>query len=346
MEALVIGGTRNLGPPLVSSLVDQGYRVTVFHRGQTQASLPASVRQVYGDRSDEHQLSNACAGRDFDIVIDTTLYTGPDALAAARIFHSKVGRYVMLSTGQAYLVRLGLSRPFLEKDYSGPVMPAPENAFDQGDWRYGIDKRAAEDALMRAHQQRGFPVTMLRLPMVNSERDHFHRIEGYLARLGDGGAILVPDGPHLKLRHVYGGDVVRAIVQLAASDTGHGQAYNLSQDEEVTIEELLGVLARIAGAELRLVKVPRKRLESEALLPACSPFSGLWMSNLDNGRSRRELGVTYTPLEKYLSHLVDHFRSRQCAQPGYERRPLELRVAREFESRSIRLPDPQTELTQ
>ena len=57
MEALVIGGTRNLGPPLVSSLVDQGYRVTVFHRGQTQASLPGSVRQVYGDRSDEHQLS-------------------------------------------------------------------------------------------------------------------------------------------------------------------------------------------------------------------------------------------------------------------------------------------------
>jgi len=332
MEALVIGGTRNLGPPLVSSLVDRGYQVTVFHRGQTQAPLPSSVQHVYGDRSDADQLSNTVAGREFDVIIDTTLYTGDDAQAAARIFDSRVGRYIMLSTGQVYLVREGLSRPFFEKDYSGPTIPAPprENVSDYDDWLYGIDKRAAEDGLMRSYQEHGFPVTVLRLPMVNSERDHFHRLAGYLARLRDGGPILIPDGPHLNLRHVYGGDVVCAIGQLAASDIGRGEAYNLSQDEEVTIDEFLGMLARIGGADLRIVKVPRKRLESEKLLPACSPFSGRWMSNLDNGRSKRELGIIYTRLETYLSNLVHHFSSRQCTQPGYERRPLELRIADEF----------------
>lgn len=329
MEALVIGGTRNLGPPLVSSLVDRGFQVTVFHRGQTQAPLPPPVQQVYGDRSDADQLASAFAGREFDVVIDTTLYTGDDAQAATRIFDSRAGRYIMLSTGQVYLVRSGLSRPFLEKDYAGPTIPAPENSSDHEDWRYGIEKRAAEDALMLAHQEHSFPATVLRLPMVNSERDHHHRIEGYLARLRDGGPILIPDGQHLNLRHVYGGDVVSAILRLAASDTGRGDAYNLSQDEEVTIDEFLGMLARIAGGELRTVKVPRKRLESENLLPACSPFSGLWMSNLDNGRSKRELAFTYTPLEKYLPNLVGHFTSRRCTQPGYERRPLELQIASE-----------------
>ena len=332
MKALVIGGTRNLGPPLVSSLIDRGFEVTVFHRGQTQAPLPPSVERIYGDRSDAAQLEAGVGGRDFDVVIDTTLYNGADAQSAARIFHSRTGRYIMLSTGQVYLVRSGLSRPFQETDYLGPTIPAPARAADLEDWRYGIDKRAAEDALLTAHQAHGFPVTVLRLPMVNSERDHHHRLDGYLGRLGDGGPILIPDGPHLTLRHVYGGDVVRAMVSLSESSSGHGQAYNLSQDEELTIDEFLGTLARIAGAELRTVKVPRQRLEAENLLPACSPFSGLWMSNLDNARSKSELGINYTPLEIYLSKLVAHFSSRPCHQPGYQRRRLELSIAREFDA--------------
>ena len=46
---LVIGGTRNLGPGVVSSLLDRGFQVTVFHRGQTSAPLPPSVEHLYGD---------------------------------------------------------------------------------------------------------------------------------------------------------------------------------------------------------------------------------------------------------------------------------------------------------
>ena len=313
MDALVIGGTRNLGPPLVSSLVDCGFRVTVFHRGQTDGPLPSSVEHLYGDRSDPDRLASAIGSRSFDVVVDTTLYTGEDASAAARIFESRVRRYIMVSTGQVYLVRTELSRPYREEDYAGPTIPMPEDAIE--DWRYGIDKRAAEDALMLAHRERGFPVTVIRLPMVNSERDHFHRIAGYLARLRDGGPILIPDGPHLELRHVYGADVVRGIVQLAATDIGVGEAYNFSQDEEISIEDFLRLLAAIAGTEVRIVTVPRQRLESDRLLPDCSRFSGLWMSSLDNRRSKRELGMTYTPLPQYLSQLVSYLSSsvRRCS---------------------------------
>lgn len=330
VKALVIGGTRNLGPPLVSSLLERGFQVTVFHRGQTQTPLPSSVEQVYGDRTVAEQLLAALAGKSFDVIVDTTLYTGDDARATARIFQSRVGRYIMLSTGQVYLVRLGLSRPFLEKDYEGPTIPVPDNAFELEEWRYGIDKRAAEDALMLAHREFGFPITVLRLPMVNSERDHHYRIAGYLARLRDGGPILIPDGSHLRLRHVYGGDVVRAIVDLTATDYGRGEAYNLYRDEEVSIEEFLGLLASMDGAELRIACVPRERLHRDNLLPGCSPFSGAWMSNLDNRRSKQELGITYTPLREYLSRLVEYFSSRLEAPPGYARRARELEIASEL----------------
>jgi nucleoside-diphosphate-sugar epimerase len=297
MEALVIGGTRNLGPPLVSSLLDGGFEVSVFHRGQTNAVLPSSVEHLYGDRSDPERLLNAIGSRRFDMVVDTALYTGEDAVAAARIFEGRVRRYIMLSTGQVYLVRPGLSRPYREEDYAGATIPMPEDAI--GDWRYGIDKRAAEDALMLAHRERGFPATVLRLPMVNSERDHFHRIAGYLARLRDGGPILIPEGPHLTLRHVYGGDVVRGIVRLAATDVGVGEAYNLSQDEEVSIEDFLRLLATVAGTDLRIVSAPRKRLESErrfrtalrSATPGC-PLRTIGAASGNSGSPIRRLRCT------------------------------------------------------
>src|SRR5208282_5818905 len=102
MKALVIGGTRNLGPPLVSRLVDRGFRVSVFHRGQTDGPLPSSVEHLYGDRSDPDRLLSAIGSRSFDVVVDTTLYNGEDAHAAARIFESRARRYIMVSTGQVY----------------------------------------------------------------------------------------------------------------------------------------------------------------------------------------------------------------------------------------------------
>lgn len=333
MEALVIGGTRNLGPAIVSSLLDARFDVTVFHRGQTLTELPPQVERVYGDRGDATQLLALTTGKSFDIAIDTTLYTGEDAKTAARLFDSKVGRYIVLSSGQVYLVRSGLQRPYRETDYDGPLMPAPpaDHAFDYENWQYGIGKRAAEDELMRAHRERNFPVTILRLPMVNSERDHFDRILGYLIRLRDGGPILIPEGPHLRLRHVYGGDVVRAIVRLATNRLGIGEAYNLSQDEEVPIEEFLEMLAEFSGTRLRLTPVPKERLEAHNLIPDCSPFSDPWMSALDNRRSSEELGITYTPLVKYLSRLTEYFASQPRVALGYGRRALELELAARIE---------------
>lgn len=325
MDALVIGGTRNLGPGIVEELREKGFRVTVFHRGVTVTELPGDVERVHGDRAVEADLRRGQGGRDFDFVVDTTLYTGPEAEVAARVFGGRVGRYVMLSTGQVYLVRVGVERPFREEDYEGPVMAAPEGA-DYGDWLYGVEKRAAEKALFAA---RDLPVTVLRLPMVHSVRDHYQRIGAYLGRLLDGGPIVAPAGERPQLKHIYGGDVVRCIGELARGGAGVGGAYNLSQDEAPGLEEFLGELARLAGCELRLVEVERERLEAEGLLLDCSPFSGRWMSALDNGRSKRELGMRFTEWREYLPELVDGLLPQiKEAKPRYTKRALEFELSR------------------
>lgn len=109
--------------------------------------------------------------------------------------------------------------------------------------------------------------------MVNGERDHFHRIHGYLLRLQEGGPILLPATSQLPLWHVYGGDVVRAIMMLINTGLGKGRAYDLSQDATLTLEDFLALLASLAGFALRLAFFNTRWLEAHHLLPACSPFS-------------------------------------------------------------------------
>jgi nucleoside-diphosphate-sugar epimerase len=330
MRSLIIGGTRNLGPAIVQSLLSEGHEVTVFNRGQTPDDLPPEVERLHGDRSDPRQMQAALRGRNFDVVIDTTLYTGAEAERAVELFQGRVGQYIFISTGQVYLVRLGVHRPFKEADYAGPVMPEPAKAdeSEHSNWLYGFDKRQAEDVFAKAWSQYKFPFTSLRLPMVNSERDHYDRLYGYFLRLKDGGPVLVPDDGGTPVRHVFGDDVVQAIMRVIKAEKGKGEAYNIGQDESVSLDESLQMIAGLMQVPLQLRRAPRVELMQAGLLPHCSPFSGSWMSALDNARSKTELGMQYTPLQIYLKKLVGFYTATWPREiEGYKQRARELKFA-------------------
>ncbi len=264
-------------------------------------------------------------------MIDTTLYTGAEAEAVVELFKGRVGRYIFLSTGQVYLVRVGAQRPYKEDDYAGPVMAEPpqSNVSEYENWRYGFDKRAAEDVFARAWTENKFPFTSLRLPMVNSERDHYDRIYGYFLRIQDEGPILIPDEDGAPVRHVYGEDVVQAITRLAESEKGKGCAYNIGQDETLSLTQFLELLAETMHCPLKIVRVPREELDREGLLPHCSPFSGKWMSSLENIRSKKELGMEYTPVTTYVKKLVSYFQAvRPHNVEGYAQRQREMEFAK------------------
>jgi nucleoside-diphosphate-sugar epimerase len=330
MRVLIIGGTRNLGPSIIRAFLEDGHQVTIFHRGHTLFDAPREVEVLQGDRTVRADCERLLGGRDFDVAIDTTLYNGRDAEIAIDVLKGRVGQYIFISTGQVYLVRIGPTRPFREEDYDGPVMPEPakENHLDHPNWVYGVEKRAAEDLLAEAYAKHCFPFTSLRLPMVNSERDHYHRLQNYLLRMWDGGPLLIPDGHGLPLRHIYGEDVVRAIQLCAGVRKTIGRAYNISQDETLSLREFLELTAELAGSKLHLAPFPRHLLDSARLLPQCSPFSDPWMSSLNSQRSIAELGMTYTPVRTYLKALVEYCREhRGGVPPGYEQRQRELEFA-------------------
>lgn len=326
---LIIGGTRNMGYFLSQRLVEAGYDLTLLNRGITRDDLPPAIHRLHVDRRNHRQMRRALQGKRFDVVIDFVLYNGDETRTVIELFRDNIEHFIALSSGQVYLVRAGLRRPYREDDYDGELMAAPEEiSYAYEEWRYGVQKREVEDELRAEHERSGFPFTALRLPMVNSARDPYNRLYNYYLRLRDGGVILVPDAPNYALNQVDGLDVVKVIADMIDSGAGQGKAYNVAQDEHISHEDFLIALAEVMGTQARTVTAERRDLVANGFLPDCAPFSERWMSALDNRLSKEELGVNYTPLTDSLRDLVAYYNSHRLPQPlTYRRRRAELQYA-------------------
>src|SRR5689334_16397450 len=101
MRILIIGGTRFTGPFIVHALARAGHDVTVFHRGQHAAELPASVKQIQGDRRDHSAFAKL---REFSpgIVIDMVAFTQEDAESLVRTFRGVARRIIVPSSADVY----------------------------------------------------------------------------------------------------------------------------------------------------------------------------------------------------------------------------------------------------
>ncbi|WP_437993049.1 NAD-dependent epimerase/dehydratase family protein [Sorangium sp. So ce145] len=333
MRVLVLGGTRFMGHFLVYRLLAAGHQVTLLNRGATPDAFGDRVARVRCDRA-AGDLAQALGGREFDAAVDFTAYTAADGRAAAQALGGgRIGHYVMISTGSVYLVREACPRPSRERDYDGPLLPEPAGEEDRAAWAYGVNKRGCEEEIAAAWQRDRFPATVLRIPMVNGERDPYRRLDRYIVRMLDGGPLLVPDGGGHAVRNVYSGDVVRAIVKLLLVPSTFGEAYNLCMDETPTLTELLELIASQLGAPARLAPIPSAAIRARGIDPvAMSPFSDRWMSMLDPAKARAELGFQHTPLRRWLETVITSLLANPRSEPpdGYEKRAEEIALAAEL----------------
>ena len=327
MHALVIGGTRFVGYGLVWRLLLNGHRVTILTRGRTPDPFGRRVERLIADRRGL-EFADVLRERRFDAAVDFLCYTGEDARSAVEAL--RTDQYVMISTGSVYLVRLDCPVPSRESDYDGPIMPAPPTPAEEPDWRYSVDKRAAEDVLTDAWSRNRFPSTRVRIPLVNGERDYSGRLESYMRRILDGGPIPLPDGGRRKLRHVYSGAVVDGIMSLLGRQETLGQAYNFTQDEIPTLAEMLEIVAVEMRAPLTIAPVSEDDIRAAGLeRDNVFPFTGHWTSILDPGKARLELGFRHPPLREYLGKIAASFMASIPEHPPsyYAQRAHELRLA-------------------
>jgi len=296
--ALVIGGTRFIGRHTVSELLDNGYDVTVFNRGNHEnpfADHP-DVAHVEGDRTEEGELRLAGERVDPDIVIDCVAYYPRDVRVATDIF-ADVDAYVYISSGASY----GAKRVPKREDETRLRDCTTEQATDDSDATYGSRKAEGDRAIFAAADE-GVNAMAVRPPVVYGPHDYTERFDYWIDRVDNHEEIVVP-GDGTNLWHlVYVEDVASAL-RIVAEEGEAGEAYNVGDGHAPILGEWVDRIADACDTEVETVFAGPRELGAADLELTDFPLYIEYPHLLETAKIR-DLGWEPTPLEETVAATV------------------------------------------
>ncbi len=248
-QILVTGATGAVGPRVVASLVEAGYRIRTISLDPPPAGLwPEGVETRIGDITNPSVIQAAMQGIDAVIHLAALLHVvnpppslqaeyerinvGGTASVVEAARQAGVGRLVLFSTIAVYG---GSAGRILTEDSP----PRPDSF-------YAETKLAAERIVLAAKRADGGPMgTVLRLGAVYGSRikGNYRRLLIALAR-----GRFVPIGSGSNRRTlVYDKDVGRAAVLAAVHPDAAGRIFNVTDGEIHTMQAIIGILCEALG---------------------------------------------------------------------------------------------------
>ncbi|MFI1179931.1 NAD-dependent epimerase/dehydratase family protein [Streptomyces sp. NPDC020799] len=301
MRILILGGTWFLGRAVAEEALRRGWAVSTFNRGQSGVDL-AGVGAVRGDRTVAADLVRLAGEGPWDAVVDTSssALAPRDVLAGARAVESVAGRYVYVSTVNAY--RGWPDEPLTE---DSELLDGPPDAdadygrlpegWDGPDWYYGRQKAGAERAAVEAFG--ADRVAVLRPGVILGPGEYVGRLPWWLRRAQRGGQVLAPGRPSQSIQPVDVRDVaVFALDQAAAA--GGGEYNVVAPVGRETMSGFLDACLAVTGSEGHLAWVPEDLLVEHGVeqwteLPLWRTHAGVW--NIDSSRAQTA-GLVCRPL--------------------------------------------------
>ena len=148
LKVLIIGGTGNISSSVSRLAVEKGCSLTILNRGNREKIEGAE--HLTADVTDEISIRKAIAGRSWDVVADFIAFNADDAARDISVFSGRTGQFMFISSASCYAKPV-TSYPITE---SVPL----NNPYSD----YAKNKIAAERTFMRAFEEDGFPVTIVR----------------------------------------------------------------------------------------------------------------------------------------------------------------------------------------
>ena len=279
MRVLIVGGTKFIGPHVARGFVEQGHDVLLYHRGQTEAELPESIRHLRSPLAAMPVLRfpHELLAESFDAIVHMIPMGEADSRAAMEAFRGRAARIVALSSGDVYRAygRLTGSEPgpveegLLHEDspLRSVLYPYRKRAKSAADWVYDYEKILVEREIL---SDRDLPGVVLRLPKVYGPGNNADLATVYAFR----------HQPRWRWTHGYVENVAAAIVLAATHPVASGRIYNVGESPTPTVGE------RLAG-------LPPSSIAADER----TAFNFAQDIAYDTSRIRRELG--YTELVSY-----------------------------------------------
>ena len=248
MRVLFIGGTGTISIASTMLLAERGLELTVLNRGLSDVGLPDGVRQLRADVGDRQTVAAAVAGLEFDVVVNWRAFTPADVEADIALFGGRIAQYVFISSATVY------RKP-------SPFFPLVEDApLGNPDWPYAHNKILCEELLRRAHDETGFPATIVRPSYTYGEHSLPTACEGtgwtIVDRLRRGKPAVVPGDGESLWTMTHNSDFAHGFVGLLGNDAAIGESFHLTSDEVLTWNQITETIARAAGLAPWVVHIP------------------------------------------------------------------------------------------
>jgi nucleoside-diphosphate-sugar epimerase len=264
MTTVVTGATGFVGSALVTELVKRQQAVRILARDEKKARQQCgdAVTIVRGDITDAVQVQQAVDGATTVYHLAGRLYHPSIPAALYRETHVEGTRTLLkVCEGQTQLRRIVHVSTTGVYGVTGET-PAAENAPFAPTNPYEATKLEGELLALKAYQEQGLPVSVVRPALVYGPGDlhmlgFFTSIKKGLFRVIDGGKAL--------LHPVYIDDLTAALLLCAERPEALGRSYNIAGERLVTIRELATAIAHALDRELPAGSIP------------------LWLANLASG---------------------------------------------------------------
>jgi nucleoside-diphosphate-sugar epimerase len=310
---LVTGATGFLGSALVAELLKQKRPVRILARDEKKAyqQFGDTVTVIPGEITNARQVQRAVDGATCIYHLAGRLYHPSTPPQLYRDIHVEGTRILLAACrGQSQLQRIVHCSTTGVFGITGNT-PASEDAPIAPTNPYEATKRESELLALKAYQEQGLPVRVVRPGLVYGPGD-LHLL-GFFAAIHKG-LFRVIDGGEAQLHPIYIDDMTAALLLCASSlpqpcgrdKLGHGNSgaspYNIAGEQPVTIRELATAIAHALGKELPCSSIP------------------LWMANLAADIFARIPGIRgeHAPLTRSRVKFLTNSRVYDCSRAKIE----------------------------
>jgi nucleoside-diphosphate-sugar epimerase len=213
--------------------------------------VPEGATVLQADiHADEAHMATLLVDHRFDAVVDYLAYGVHDIERDLRLFRGRTDQFVFISSASAY------QKPV--RNYLITEETPLENPY----WEYSRDKIACENRLMQAHQEEGFPVTIIRpshtygptqIPFGVSSWQHPWTV---IDRMKRGRKVIVPgDGTSLWVL-TWSADFATGLLGLLGNQKAIGEAFQITSDEVLSWNQIHLEAYRALGLEPNITHIP------------------------------------------------------------------------------------------
>lgn len=287
----LLGGSRFIGYHLLWALHRQGNKITIFNRGITRSPglFPPNVNLIRGNRNHPDDLQPFFSD-EYDAIIDLSGFSLRHVEPIAKQYRSHIKHYIFCSTSSVYT----LPPPSPHNELSPRTKVART---------YGGDKALVEDMLFKLYEEYEWPITILRPQGVFGSYDAyqasfaFHRISH---------SIPIAIGPKhgIKINFLYVKDLVQAFLLAMNECKSYGNAYNIAGEDVVSQLEFIELCGKVCNCKPKLHFVNDPTYNNLTIgIP--------WLTHdlvADTSKIKRDLGITFTPLEIAIGETWDWLR--------------------------------------